>query len=242
MTKGKQWQADELPVDSVRAHKDLQFRVDGLDPKNLRRIVSALEAGGETKDPIHVARIGKALYVVDGFHRLEAYRKVGRHNVPALVAKMSLQEAKDTARSFNAMNGKNYSRADKERVWETYLTEGRHLDTLGDVKPSRVISQELGQLYSYETVRKKLKAAGVELDEDVEYQGAYKPMRNEDDLEEDRALEAATCLRTFGELLGTLDAFDRQNLLQAARGIVEAAERGEKPDLSELYSSHTLDI
>lgn len=242
MTKGKQWQAGDLPVDSVRTHKDLQFRAQGLSPQNLSRITRALEAGGEAKDPIRVARIGKALYVVDGFHRLEAYRKVGRSTVPALVAKMNLQEARSSARAFNAMNGRSYSRADKELVWGTYLAEGNHMDALGNVKSCREIAQELGQVYSYETVRKKLKAAGVELDEAREYPDGYTPMSRDDGLDEDRALEAASCLRTFGELVTTLADYDKQSLLKEARRIVEAAEGGEEPDLRALYDFHGLDI
>lgn len=229
-------------MDTIREHKDFQFRLLGVDQTNLNRIVRTLEAGGAARDPIRVARVGAALYLVDGFHRLEAYRRMGKPTIPAMVAKMSKTEARDYARASNAMNGKGYSRADKERIWQSFVAEGRHKDTFGNLKKSRAIAADLGGLYSHETVRKKLREMGEEFDEEVEYGGYYEPRTSEEDLEQERAEEAEDSLRTFAALVGTLEPFERDRLLGAARAIVEAVDAEREPNLAEIFGQTGLDI
>lgn len=238
VTPGKRWEPAELPLGDVRVRPDFQFRVLGADSANLNRIVSTLQAGGEARDPVRVARIGKALYLVDGFHRLEAYRKAGRQTIPALVAKLSLEEAREAARASNAMNGKGYSRADRQCIFDDYVAEGRHRDEDGRTKSSRTIEVELGGLYSHETIRKRLKDRG-ELDEETEFPHGYKPRLSDEDLEAELAEEAEDCLRRFGSLLPDLEPWDRNRLLEVAKGIVVAVEGGEKPDVVKLLDAAT---
>lgn len=227
MTKGKQWVTQDLPIDDIRTHSGLQPRVGGIDPTNLRRIVATLQNGGEARDPIDVARVGKALYVVDGFHRLAAYRLERRPTIPARVAKMSLEEATGYARVANAANGKGLSRVDKQALWETYVAEGRHLDD-GVPRSSRAIAGELGHLYSHETIRKKLRALGLHLDEDVEYDGHYRSRGpSEEDLELYRLEDAEDAVGKLGGLLATLTPHDRDRLIGKARAILDAVEHGD---------------
>lgn len=168
---------------------------------------------------------------MDGFHRLEAYRSCGRRTIPAEVAKMSLEEAKDYSKASNGMNGKRYTREDKERLWQLFLADKRHLDDVGELKSSRAIEAELqGRFYSHETIRKKLKVEGFDLNTEVEYPDGYKPY-NADDLAVDLADEARESLRDFGSRIVDLDPTEREHLLQAARVILEAAQRGERADL-----------
>lgn len=120
MTPGKQWAAQELPLEAIGLHKDLQFRAGGLSRAHVVKLVRTLEAGGEPLEPVKVARIGKALWLVDGHHRLEAHREAGRETIRAQVARMSLQEARDAARVANANHGKAMSRADMGMSGLTY--------------------------------------------------------------------------------------------------------------------------
>ena len=243
MTPGRQWVAQELSVDAIRQHKDLQFRVEGLSLQHVKKLVRVLEAGGEPLAPVRVARIGKALYLVDGHHRLEAHRKAGRDTIGAEVARMSLQDAKDAARVANANHGKAMSRADKALVWASYMTDGMHLD--GDrPKASRVIAEELGQLWSHETIRQKLRAMGLELDEGLEFPGGYKAYggSDADGLEELEDLEAEVleaALRTFGGRFSGLPNWHRERLLKAAQGMLAALETGEEPDMGRLLQEAT---
>lgn len=238
MTRGKQWKSDSLVLGHIVARDDFQFRKRGLSLPNLNRIVATLEAGGEAKDPVRVARVGDILYLVDGFHRLEAYKRTGKRTIPALVAKMSLGEARDEAMRLNAQNGIPYSQADKQAIWQTFVASGRHLEPGGKARSCREISTELGGIYSRETVRKRIKAMGLEFDEETEFGGSYKPRGG--DLEEAELLEAMAeeaedDLRRFGERIAKLERRERERLLQVARGIVSAAEQALEPDLHRLF-------
>ena len=225
MTKGKQWVAQDLPIDDVRVHQGLQFRVGGLNQANLNRIRKPLQHGEDARDPIDVARVGKALYVVDGFHRLEAYRAERRPTIPARVAKMSLEEATEHAKTSNAANGKPYSRADKLALWQAYVDAGWHLADEGTPLASRVIAKELGDIFSHETIRKKLKAIGLELDVDVEFDGTYKPQGpSEEELEQELLEEAEDAVGALGGALVTLEPTDRERLVAHARRILDAVE------------------
>lgn len=239
MTRGKQWEAVELPLDDILARQDFQFRREGLSIANLNKIIAALKAGGETRDPVRVARVGKLLYLVDGFHRLEAYRRTGKRTIPALVAKMSLEEARGEAMSLNAKNGLPYNRSDKQALWQAYVDAGSHLEPGGKAKASRAISAELGGAYSHETVRTKIKAMGLEFDEEVEFGGSYKPLIAEDDEEaclEELAEDAEHHLQAFGALVGKLQPWDRERLLKVTKGIVSALELDEEPDMHHLFN------
>lgn len=229
-TKGRQWAELELPIDDVRTHRDLQCRVGGLDQANVNRIRRVLASGKEARDPIRVARVGKALYVVDGHHRLEAYRSERRATVPAKVAKMGLEEAKREAEAANAANGKSLTRSDKEALWQAFVAEGRHLDDVtGTVRASWAIAADLHGLWSHETIRKKLKAAGVEMDVDVEYGGDFKPYGpSEEQLEQERLEEAEDAIGSLGALLVSLDALNRRRLIDQTRKVLDAVERGDE--------------
>lgn len=229
MTRGKQWELLDLPIDDARTHPSLQNRVDGLNTANLSKIVRTLAAGGEAREPIRVARVGKVLYVVDGFHRREAYRREGRTTIPALVAKMDLDEAQEYARTANVANGKPLSRADKEALWKAYMADGRHLDPEGTPKSSRVIEAELGHVWSHETIRKKLKDAGVEVDATVEFPDGYKPYGpSEAQMYEDDVMETERAIGDLGGLLPTLEVDDRRRYLDYARTVLDAIEEGDE--------------
>lgn len=233
---GKQWQAAELAVSEVRVHASLQMRADGVSLTHSNRLQRVLEGGGDLP-AIKVARVGKALYVVDGFHRLEAHQRAGRDTVKAVVAKMSRAEAEEEARLANTTHGKGLSSADKQRAFAAMIEAGGHLETFGAYKPSRTIAAEMNYIYSHETIRKKLKALGFELEETVEFPHGYKAWRggeteeaDEDLLAMERAADAGGHLRAFRELFHTLLDDDQRDMLATARALVEALERGERTE------------
>jgi hypothetical protein len=248
------WKAERLAVADVRQHPDFQIRVEGIDRRHVKRLAGQLKAG-ETLPAIEVARIGRALYALDGFHRLEAHKAEGIADIEAKVARMSLQEAKARAGLANLRHGKGPSRADKQAAFDRYVALGSHLvtegeagplDTVGDVKSSRRIAAELGGLYSHVTIRNKLKALDIEISERVEYPHGYKPMDIASDdamLESEREEEALEALRSFEALYQTLEDDTQRELLRAAREMIQALENGKRPERSErLPLEAVLDI
>ncbi len=225
--KGKQWTLRDLRVDEVREHNKFQLRANGVDRVHTKKLLRTLQ-NGEELPPVKVVAINKALYLVDGYHRLEAYKAAHRGTIPAQVARMSLAEACEEAMLANTKHGLNLSRNDKAKVWEAFTEAGRHLEADGAVKASRTIEREINHVYSRETIRTKLKAMGLELNEGYEMKpwGGYgEPL--EEDLEEELAVEAEDALRRFGNLFPTLAQPDQQRLLGDARALVHELERGE---------------
>jgi hypothetical protein len=122
------------------------------------------------------------LCVVDGFHRLEVARRSGADSIKARVAPMALREALAVARLANAEHdwGKKRTRADMQNVWDSFIASGEHLDAHGATKGAGAIRAEIG-CYSRESIRLKLKNAGIPLNNDADYPHGYKPYRGSDD-------------------------------------------------------------
>jgi len=224
--KGPQWAEQELRLEDVRVHPDFQFRAKGIEPGHVKKLRRLLEAD-KPLPRVRVARVGKALYLVDGYHRLEAHRAAGRKSIGAEVARMSLGAAREEARLANARHGKSLSRADRAAIWDDYLAHGRHLGPFGLPKSPRAIEAELEGTYSRETVRKKLRAMGLEPDEPD-----LKPWRGREEPDEatlyaERMEDAEWSLRHFTSLVLTLDDDDRAQLLRDARESLGRLERGE---------------
>ena len=244
MSKEPNWKLERLAVADVRQHPDFQMRVAGIDPNHVKRLAGQLRAGEALPD-IEVARIGKALYALDGFHRLEAHRGEGLTDIDAKVARMSLQEAKARAGLANLRHGKGLSRADKQAAFDRYIATGSHLiaageagplEDVGAVKSSRRIAADLRGIYSHVTIRNKLKAADIEISEAVEYPHGYKARNTADDeamLETERADEAFEALWTFEGAYQTLGDDAQRELLRTAREIIQALENGERPERPE---------
>ncbi|MEG3087726.1 hypothetical protein [Sphingomonas sp. PB4P5] len=233
---GRQWQAMDLQLAEVHRHPSFQMRAKGVDRAHANRLLKVLLGGGDLP-AIRVARVGKALYVVDGFHRMEAHEAAGRVAIKGLVAKMSLKEAQEEARLANTTHGKGLTAADKAKAFDAMIAAGGHLDAHGALKSSRTIEAEMNHGgYSYETIRKRLKALGLELEEATEFPKGFKPWRGgaveEDEEQLAEELTAAACghLRAFHNLYFDLPDDDQRDLLGAARELVGALERGERAE------------
>lgn len=232
MTARAVWRREVLTIADVHEHPQFQLRAEGLSRPHLSRLMRTLE-NGEALPPIQAARIGKALYVLDGFHRLAAHKQSGRATIEADVARMALGDARDVARLANTKHGKNLGRADKAAVWDDYVGAGKHLASPGVPKASRVIAVELNQLYSHETIRAKLRALGVEPDKNLEFPAGYKPrsVTTEEDLGAELIDEAETCLLGFVQAYAEIGGPERERLLRAAKAAVTTMEAGGRPDL-----------
>lgn len=252
MSKEPKWKLQELEIADVREKPEFQNRVRGIDGRHVQTLMRQLEK--ERLQPIEVAKIGKALYVVEGFHRLEAHKLAGRATINAKVARMTLAEAQDWALLANTTHGKNLSPADKANIFQKYVDAGKHIWMEGEAMPvvafpgtpksSRVISAELDSIYSHETVRTKLKALGMDLDVTVEFPGGYKPRQPEEDmLASEIRDEAIGSLWHFERHYQLLETEGQQEMLGIARGIIKDLEDGKRPErVIESFGGIGLDI
>ena len=115
-----------IAVDQVRTDGDTQPRVS-MDPETVEEYVARMrqdEATGRVLDlegqpfpPLVVYRdADERLWLADGFHRLEAARRLGISRIQAELRAGSLQEALVHSLGANARHGKRRTNADKRRA------------------------------------------------------------------------------------------------------------------------------
>ena len=110
----------DIPLDEIEAGGSTQMRVAGIDPAVVADYGDAMEAGA-VFPPIIVFFDGTAYWPGDGFHRIEAARRVDRENISADVRDGGQRDALLLAASANATHGLRRTQADKRRSVETLL-------------------------------------------------------------------------------------------------------------------------
>lgn len=171
MPKNDDSPIDRLPLDAIRTHLRLQPR-GGTDYRTTRRYANIMRQGNEMT-PIDVGRIGKALYVIDGHHRLEAAALVGLGSIRAKVQRYrTLDDAQLAALQCNGGHGRSLTNKEKANALRSYVDSGLHLhgsDTLdgvpGTIKSLRLIATEC-PVYSFQNIGRKLKEWGIEAPRD----------------------------------------------------------------------------
>jgi hypothetical protein len=106
----------------VEIDRSTQARVR-LNPATVRQYVELLERKIEFKDDIEVYYEGFVYWVGDGFHRLAAYREVGRARVPALVREGAVREAMIHAAGANSEHGLPRKREDVQCAIDLLLDD-----------------------------------------------------------------------------------------------------------------------
>lgn len=161
---GFEWRWRRINPHSVQCASRFQPRV-ALSDEQVNKYAAAMRRG-DTFPPIRVARVGSSLCVLDGFHRVEAARAIGRESIGAYITSMSEKEAMRVAISANALHGLNLNRKDKRRCFNLYVEGGGHLRPDGSVKSLRQIRNDLENIVSHQTVSNWLRAAGIAPAED----------------------------------------------------------------------------
>jgi hypothetical protein len=109
-----------------------RIRDDNLaaDIAHIKELARTIEDKRKALDPILVTAVGKMFYVVDGHHRLEAYRLAKwQKEIPVTYFEGSLREARDEAWRRNYKNKLPMTRGDKlEAAWRL-VKEGRLTQT-----------------------------------------------------------------------------------------------------------------
>lgn len=149
-----QWQADEVPLDDVIRHGPFQVR-NRLDRGAILRY-QEMTAAGKEPPPIKVARVQGRLYLVDGWHRLEAGAIQtskdlgGRVLVDVLLAEMTAEEARWEAARANMDHGVPLKSRERLGVFKAFIAAKKHRKADGKSMSYREMGQELG--VSYRTI------------------------------------------------------------------------------------------
>lgn len=160
----------KLRIASLTVLASEQVRKEFLHEPTVRRYVDQLRRGVDL-GPIRVAhvqpdkRTRKALrklrpdlakplmLVVDGFHRTEAHKRLGRTHVDAKVAAMGLHEARWYGAQANLTHGRQLRNADYRRLFHAFIDAGKHRTADGHLLSLRDIATELGGTKSHCTIR-----------------------------------------------------------------------------------------
>lgn len=115
-----------LDIADIVTRSDWQVRAQ-IDPGIVRSYATVTRTGG-TLPPIQVARINGALYLVDGWHRLEAAKLNGEAFICAEVADMSEEEAQWAAARANLSHGLPLKPREVRTVFRAYVRSRQHRD------------------------------------------------------------------------------------------------------------------
>jgi hypothetical protein len=83
-------------------------------------------SSGVAMEPIKVARVGDALILTDGAHRIAALQSIGAVTVEAIVTPMKEFEAQWAAARANLAHGKPLAECELRAVFRQYIATGQH--------------------------------------------------------------------------------------------------------------------
>lgn len=128
----------------------------GLSAGTVDRYAAIFKAGGDM-DPVRLAQIGSVLVLIDGAHRMEAQRLLGKGTIEASVEKMTEARAEWAAASANLEHGLPLKKSELREVFRHYIATSQHRTGRGRVKSLRDIARDLPGV-TYGTVRNWLQA------------------------------------------------------------------------------------
>lgn len=104
-----------IEITSIIRSAGTQFRAN-MDDDNVLDMMDLIERGVSFKTKIRLAELDGRLYLTDGFHRLEAYRRLDILEIPAdqcvIVPASSIEEVRVMAMGANVAHGKGNTEAD----------------------------------------------------------------------------------------------------------------------------------
>jgi hypothetical protein len=122
-------ETQQVLIDRLVLDPEFQVRTK-LDDQAIRRYAAMYEAG-RNLDPIKVADVSGVLIVTDGWHRIEALKRIGRPHVMAVVTEMSREEARWQAATANTTHGVPVKRSELVNVFKLYVRSGKHIKGRG---------------------------------------------------------------------------------------------------------------
>ncbi|MFG1313347.1 ParB/RepB/Spo0J family partition protein [Xanthobacter autotrophicus] len=139
-----------VDIADIITRADWQVRVR-IDDATVRSYASIMRAGGDMP-PVSIARIDGALYLVDGWHRLEATKLNGETFIEATVCDMSEEAARWAAARANLTHGLPLKPREIRSVFRAYVGSSHHRDGVR-FKSYRDIAADLAHHVQHTTVR-----------------------------------------------------------------------------------------
>jgi hypothetical protein len=147
--------------------RDPKFQVrNQLDPKLVKQYAVAMSNGADFP-PIHLAQVGTALFIVDGWHRQAAQHSLGKHEVCATVTPMTEDEALRASALANSKHGKPLKASERRNVFQNFILGNGHMKANGRLMSYREISEALGGHVGHTTVFNWMKADFPSICEDM---------------------------------------------------------------------------
>ena len=139
----------------LSATRGAQVAQGKLSPAAVTRYATKLRnEGPESLPPILVARYRGRLYVVDGFHRVEAYRAEGFTTIPAIVRAMTLKDARWEAIACNSTHGLPLSPTIRKEAFRRYMQARQYIAADGTIKSYRDMAIDFNGFISKSGVHK----------------------------------------------------------------------------------------
>jgi hypothetical protein len=112
----------EVPIDAINLDFSTQMRAVKIDQATVEEYASDMEDGDEFP-AVTLFFDGETYHIGDGFHRVEAARKIKRQTILADVQKGNQRDAKLRAMGANASHGLRRTNEDKRNAVETILRD-----------------------------------------------------------------------------------------------------------------------
>lgn len=151
------WEAlTTVSISDIVLRSDFQMRFKH-DQGIIRRYATAYRQGANMP-PLKVAKIGKALVLVDGWHRLAALESL-EHSLAdvEIIPCTNEREALWLAASANLSHGLPLKAREMIPVFKAYIKAGKHRPYPDVFKSYREIAADLGGIVSYGTIRNWMK-------------------------------------------------------------------------------------
>ncbi len=113
----------EIQIGAIMADGSAQMRVVGIDPGTVAEYAEAMVAGAAFPPVIIFHDDNGGYWPGDGFHRIEAARRVGRETIGADIRQGNQRDAILFAVGANAEHGIRRTQADKRNSVETLLRD-----------------------------------------------------------------------------------------------------------------------
>jgi hypothetical protein len=148
------WTEEAVLLKDIIQHGPLQVR-HKLDKAALKRY-SDMTKAGSSPPPIKVGRVGDKLYLVDGWHRLEAgavETGLSDYEVLALVKSMTEDEVRWEAARANLGHGVPLRTRDYRNVFRAFIRAKQHHKARGKYMSYREMAAALGVGVGHTTLR-----------------------------------------------------------------------------------------